>query len=80
MKQKQTLYLTAEAIYRYLLGMDENLETLILCKSQTVNLITTDQSLYEAIGSVEDKNNTIDYNKLVKLFEVTTVKSFEESM
>lgn len=80
MEQKQTLYLTAEAIYRFLLGMDEELETLILCKSHTVNLLTTDQSLYEAFGSVPEKNETLDYNKLVKLLEVTTVKSFEESM
>ena len=71
-KQKQTMYLTAEAIYKYLLGIDDTIETLILCRSSQINLITTDQSLYEALGSIKDRT-MIDYNKLVKLLEVTDI-------
>ncbi|MFO7711200.1 MAG: hypothetical protein R6V53_05540 [Candidatus Woesearchaeota archaeon] len=79
MKQKQTMYLTAEAIYKYILGIDEDIETLIMCKSGTINLLTTDQSLYEAIGSIEDRSS-IDYNKIVKLLEVTEIRPFRVTM
>ncbi|MEA3515170.1 MAG: hypothetical protein U9R34_06840 [Nanoarchaeota archaeon] len=76
---KQRMYLTAESIYRFLLELDDKLDTLILCKSSEVNLVTTDQSLYEALGSVEDKSK-INFNKLVKFMEVTELLPFSQTM
>ena len=78
-RSKQKMYLTANSIYRYLLEEDDELETLVLCTSSQVNLITTDQSLYEAIGSIQDKS-AISFNKLVKLLEVTDILSYRQSM
>ena len=73
MKQnKQKLYLKADAIFKYLTGED-NLHTLITTQNTEVELITTDQSLYEALGSVN--RDEIDVNLLVKLLEVTTIGS-----
>ena len=79
MEQRQKSYLKEEAIYRFLLGLDDALDTLIMCKSSEVELVTTDQSIYEAIGAVEDKTK-INLNKLTKLLEVAEVLSFKESM
>ncbi|MCK5026698.1 MAG: hypothetical protein KAS15_08940 [Nanoarchaeota archaeon] len=76
---KQRMYLTAESIYRFLLELDDKLDTLILCKSSEVNLVTTDQSLYEALGSIEDKSK-INFNKLVKFMEVTELLPFLQTM
>ncbi len=77
--QKQKMYLTAESIYKYLVGKDEKIDTLVMCKGESVNLITTDQSLYEAVGSIEDRSK-IDMNKLVKLLEVVEIRSFVDMM
>jgi hypothetical protein len=41
--------------------------------------MTTDQALYEALGSIEDRD-TINFNKLIKLLEVTTIASFKTAM
>ncbi len=71
MKEKQKMYLKPEAILKYLMG-DENLHTLITTKNTEFDIITTDQNLYEALGSVEDRNK-IDLNLLVKLFEVASI-------
>jgi len=79
MEQKQKSYLKAEAIYRFLLNLDDALDTLIMCRSSEVELVTTDQSIYEAIGAVEDKAS-INLNKLTKLLEVADILSFKESM
>jgi hypothetical protein len=76
MKEKQKMFLRSEAILKYLMG-EENLTTLITAQNTEVELITTDQNLYEALGSVEDRNK-IDLNLLVKLFEVTTVMPHTE--
>ena len=50
-----------------------------MCKPNNIELVTTDQSLYEAIGSIEDKKK-IDYAKLVKFLEVVNIVSFKEKM
>lgn len=77
-QQKQKMYLKAEHILKYLMG-NENMDTLIMCKSAEVGLVTSDQSLYEAVGSVQNREK-IDYNKLVKLLEVTEIISFRKDM
>jgi hypothetical protein len=76
--QKQRMYLRAETIYQFLTDENDELDTLVMCQNK-VNLVTTDQSLYEALGSIDDKGK-INFNKLVKLLEVTEVASFKQVM
>ena len=75
---RKKIYLKAEHLYKYILGDDE-LETLIMCKPAHIDLVTTDQSLYEALGAVEDKES-IRYNKLVKLLENVDTLSLKYSL
>lgn len=72
---KRQYFFTAEAILKYLLGTSEQIETLILCKDDTVDLSTTDYNLYQALGSVQGYNNIIRA-KLVKLLENVDVSSY----
>ncbi len=74
----QRVYLKAESIHRFLSGDHDELDTLIMCQTQT-RLVTTDQSLYEALGSFKDKTQ-INLNKLVKLLEMVRIESFEQAM
>lgn len=59
-------------IHRYLTMEDEKLDTLIMVSA--LELLTTDQALYEAMASIEDRN-LINMNKLTKLLEVTQIVS-----
>jgi len=77
-QNKQKMYIKAEAILKYLCGEDK-LHTLITAQSSQVQLITTDQSLYEALGSVKNREE-IDMNLLVKFLEVTRIMPFKEMM
>jgi len=76
---KQVYFLTPEAILKYFLNVSDEIDTLILCKSSEVTLKTTDQNLYEALGSImpydEFKNN-----KLVKLLEVVDIEHAEKKI
>src|SRR3989344_2707908 len=76
--QTQRMLLRPEAIVRYLQGNDDKLDTLIVCKPENIELITYDQHLYEALGSMD--RNKIDYNKLVKLLEVVKISSVDRIM
>lgn len=69
---KQILYLTPENLLKYFLNTSEDIDTLILCKNSEVTLRTTDQSLYEALGSIKPYDN-FNQSKLVKLLEVTII-------
>ncbi len=75
---RKKIYLRAEMIYKYLIG-DEDMETLVFCKPGKLDMLTTDQSLYEAIGSIKDKDS-INYNKLVKFLENVDVLSFRHAL
>jgi len=79
MESKQRMMLKAEAIYKYLLGSSDKLDTLIKCKPENIELRAFDQSLYEALGAIEDRSR-IDYNKLIKFLEVVEIKSFKEKI
>ena len=72
------MFLMPEALLKYLPGEDK-LHTLITAKNTEVELITTDQCLYESLGSIKDRSE-IDVNLLVKLLEVVTVKPHTEMM
>ena len=69
----QEVYLKAETILRYLIGGDEQLETLVMCNPANQRFVTTDQDLYNALGSLKDYDN-FELRKLVKLLEHTTVR------
>jgi len=74
---KQVIALTSEMILQYLLGTDEKVETLILCKPENTELMTTDHNVYEALGSTTQQDN-IQLNKMTKLFETVHIVSFKE--
>ena len=74
--QKQKLYLKAGAILKYFLGTSNKIENLILCKNNEVDLVTTDQDLYEALGSLKDYDN-FNQRKLVKFLEVVEIGSLK---
>ncbi|RMF55419.1 hypothetical protein D6745_02435 [Candidatus Woesearchaeota archaeon] len=78
-KTTQKMFLKAEGILKYLEGNNDKIDTLIMCKPNNIELVTTDQSLYEAVGSVKDKTK-INYAKLVKFLEVVNIVSFKEKM
>lgn len=79
MKEQQQRYLKAEAILRYLLQTDDAIDTMIKCNPGEVQLVTTDQSMYEALGSIKDYDD-ISLRNLIKFLEVVDIVSFREKM
>lgn len=71
--EKQTYYLTSESILKYFLNKSETLDTLIMCKGNEINITTTDFNLYEALGSIEDRDN-FNINKLIKFLETVRIE------
>src|SRR3989338_1754176 len=66
--EKKRAVLKTESIYNYLRGKNDHLDHLLIYEPSRMELAMTDQSLYEAIGAMEDKSK-IDYARLVKLLE-----------
>ena len=77
--QQEQFFLSAPAILRFLITEDEKLDTLIMCRSNSIKLLTSDQCLYEALGSVKDYDS-FNQKKLVKLLEVTEIVSSERQL
>jgi hypothetical protein len=75
-EQKEYVLLPS-AIVRYLIGKDDEIETLILCKGSEVTLKTTDKAIYEALGSIKPCDD-FKLPKLVKLFEVAKIQAAKE--
>lgn len=78
-QQRKGIMLKAEDILAYLLGSDDQLDTLIKCKPSGVDLICYDQSLYEALGSFKDYDE-FSFRKLVKFIESTDIVSFKNTL
>jgi hypothetical protein len=74
---RREIYLSARDIYLYLTEIESEFDDLIICFNQNNIITTSDQSLYEALGAVEDRSK-INYNKLVKLLEVASIKSYSQ--
>lgn len=72
--QRKKMMIRPEAILRYLITDDDKMDTLIMCRGEQLNLITTDHYMYEAMGSVKDYDN-FKLNKLVKFFQVVETQS-----
>lgn len=78
-RSQQQRYLRADTILRYLLQTDDAVDTMIKCNPSEVQLITTDQSLYEAFGSIKNYDD-INLRNLVKFLEVVDIVSFREKI
>ena len=76
-KQTQKMHLKAEAIYKYLMNLNDKLDTLVTCKEDNITLIATDQGIYEALGSIENKED-INVARLIKFLEVVDIYSYKE--
>ena len=74
--QKKQITLNSSAILSYLIGNDEKIDTMIICKNNDVELITTDKEVYEALGSIK-KYDSFKLNKLTKFFENVEIESFK---
>jgi hypothetical protein len=74
-----TRTLTSTEVLRYLLGIDENLDTLIKCKPDNISLICIDHSMYEAMGSIKNYEK-FDYRKLVKFLESVDIISYKNNV
>lgn len=73
-KSRQQYFLTAEALLKYLLGTNERISTMILCKTPETDLTTTDYELYQAFGSIR-KYDGLTHAKIVKLLENVDITS-----
>jgi len=76
--QKQNIYLKPEDIVSFFLNTDDHVDTLIKCKATEVDLLTTDQDLYEALGSLKNPDN-FELSKLVKFFESVNIISYKRT-
>lgn len=75
---QQKMFIKAEAILKYLLGTNEQIETLIICKPNDVQLFTYDQSLYEAIGSLDPEEKQC-LQRLTKFLESVDILSYSRT-
>jgi len=76
-KEEKEFILLPSAILKYLIGKDEEIDTLVLCKSSEVKLVTSDKAVYEALGSIKQYDD-FKLPKLVKLFEVTKIQAAKQ--
>lgn len=75
---KNSVRLNAEIILKYLIGNDEKIETMIMCKNPNVDLATTDKEVYDALGSLRPYDS-FKINRLTKFFENVDVHSFRQN-
>ncbi len=73
----QEVFLNASTILRYLIGNDDQLETLVMCNPANQVFVTTDQDLYDALASMQSYE-TLNKNKLVKLLESVRVRPVDK--
>ena len=71
--EEKEYILLPSAILKYLISNDEEIDTLIMCKSSEVKIKTSDKAIYEAMGSIKAYDD-FKLNKLVKLFEVVSIE------
>ena len=79
MNQKQKYFIKAEKILKYIITDDDKTDTLIMCKSSEIDLVTSDYDIYKALASVKPYDN-FKLNKLAKFFEVAEIISYKEKM
>jgi len=69
---KKKLFVSPGTILRFLISDDDKTDTLIMCKSSEVDLVTDGYSIYEALGSIKQYDK-FQLNKLTKLLEVVEI-------
>ena len=67
-------FLAADGLLKYLLGTSERIDTMITCKAPSAVLMTTDNELYQAFGSLKRYDN-VNRARIAKLFEAVDVFS-----
>ncbi|MFH1400347.1 MAG: hypothetical protein ABIH41_02410 [Nanoarchaeota archaeon] len=73
MNTKQKVFLKPSTIFKYLKGQDADLDSWIMTR-EDLDLSTSDQNLYEAVGSFEDRQK-LDINRFVKFLERVNIHS-----
>lgn len=76
-KNQETVFIKPEILLRYLITDDDAVDTLITCKHVEYDLVTSDNTVYQALGSITDYDN-VRLNRLTKFFEVVDVFSAKE--
>ena len=74
---RKKYFLSSGIILRYLIGNDDKIETMIICKDSDTDLITTNLALHEAFGSI-NQNDELKPGKTAKLFENVDVLSYRQ--
>lgn len=77
-RHKKQIGLNSEAILRFLMGSDEKIETMVMCKDPNVDLVTNDNEIYNALGSLRPYDS-FKLNRLTKFFENVDVRSFKDT-
>ncbi len=68
-EMKKKLFVSPETMLKFLITDDDQTDTLIMCQSSEVDLVTDSYTLYEALGSIKPYDK-FKLNKLTKLLEV----------
>ncbi len=74
---KEVVFIKPEILLRYLITDDETVDTLITCKNTEYDIVTSDNTIYQALGSIQQYDN-VKLNRLTKFFEVVEVFSAKE--
>ena len=64
---RKRIFLNAENILRFFITEDETLNNLLIYQGSGPDIVSTDTQIYQALGSIEDKDE-FNRTKLVKLF------------
>ncbi|MBI4440490.1 hypothetical protein HY638_05950 [Candidatus Woesearchaeota archaeon] len=71
-EMRKKLFVSPQTILKFLISDDDKTDTLIMCKSAEVDLVTDGYSIYEALGSIKQYDK-FQLNKLTKLLEVVEI-------
>ena len=75
--RQETVFVKPEILLRYLITDDDAVDTLITCKHVEYALVTSDNTVYQALGSISQYDD-VRLNRLTKFFEVVDVFSAKE--
>jgi len=70
------MVLQADKILKFLITDDDRLNTIIMCKTEEIEILATDYDIYTALASVREYDE-FSLAKLKKLFEVTDIQSYK---
>ena len=76
---RQTMFIPAEVVLSYLMNSDDKVDTMITCQDGSLEFFTTDQDLYEALGSIPAGKH-FNERRLVKFLEGVTVMPYKDAV